>query len=717
MTLPAKLTRDRLTSVIRPRQVAVLGASSKRHTLGNQVLRNLTRQGFAGEVVVVSERAASIEGHPTVATIEDLPTGLDVAMVCIPAPSLPDVLRRLDATGCRAAVVPTAGFSPEQYEALRATCAAVEMTVTGPNCLGILSLADAAPLWTARYRQNVPSGGVAVVAQSGSAAISIMSSLGLGYSRIISSGSELEVTSADYVSWLAHDAETTCIGLVVESIRSPEAFAVAVAEAHRAGKAVVALKVGRSAVGSLAAEAHTGALVSDYDAYVAFFARLGVATVLDYDEMVATLQCFSNPRLPPARGDRVGIVGISGGQTALSCDLAVEAGLRMAEFAPETVKRIEAALPDAPGWNPIDIGASVGFERRNPGEALQAVVDDPDVDSVLVIQDAQGTLPLDPEHTYLTQVRTVEDVSRRSEKPIVIASSSAGDTHELIEELVVGTAVPLVRGLHPALVALRNLSVSPSEPEVDDASRASGGPEARRRAQLLDRLSADVGRCPGPLPHALVQSILAGYEIPFVRSALAAGHDEALALAGEIGFPLVVKVASTEIPHRLEVGGVVAGVEDPSSLAEALARIDASIARAAPHAAVSGYELQQQVTGAVEAIVGFTAAPPFDPMMVVGSGGSLVELVGDRASDLAPVSPERAAELIATTTLGKLLDGYRHKVARTSIEGLAETLHRLSLLADDWKELISEGDLNPVLVQVGSGQVVVVDALLVGRGG
>ncbi len=701
MTLAEPPTADRLTAVMSPRHVAVLGASSKRRTLGNQVLRNLAQEGYPGSVLAVSARADLVEGYPAVPTIEDLPGGLDVAMVCIPAPSLPTVLRRLDATGCHAAVVPTAGFGPGQLQELQDACDAIAMTVTGPNCLGVLSLAGAAPLWTARYRRTVPHGGVSIVAQSGSAAISIMSSPGLAFARIVSSGSELEVTSAHYVEWLAADPETTCIGLIVESIRSPVAFEAAAARAEQAGKPLVALKVGRSKIGARAAQAHTGALVSDYDAYVAYFARLGVATVLDYDEMVATLQCFSNRRLPKARGDRVGIVGISGGQTALACDLAVESGLQLADFAPGTVRRVEAALPGAPGWNPVDIGSSIDFERRKPRQALTAVVDDAQVDSVLVIQDAQGTIPLTPEHTYLTHVRSVEAVSRDSDKPIVMASSSSSDTHPMIEELVQGSAVPLVRGLRPALVALRNLAVK--------AAPAVSGPRAALPADLVSQ----VARSGGPLRHALVRSLLERYDIPFVRAALATDRAEALALADQIGFPLVVKVASPDVPHRLEVGAVVTGVQDAASFEKAIELIDERVADAVPHARIEGYEVQEQVADAVEAIVGFSSAPPFGPMMVVGSGGSFVELVADRATDLAPLSLERSGQLIAGTALGELLGGYRGKFPATATDGLAAVLHRFSRLADDWRELLVEGDLNPVLVEIGSGRAVAVDALLV----
>ncbi len=696
---------DRLTSVLTPRTVAVLGASSQRHTLGNQVLHNFAQEGFTGTVIPVNPRVEVIEGRATVPAIADLPRGLDVAMACIPAASLPEVLAQLEAVRCQAAVVPTAGFSAAEYERLQETCRSIEMMVTGPNCLGILSLTDCAPLWTARYRASFPRGPVSLVAQSGSAAISIMSSLGLGFSRIISSGSELEVTSADYIRWLADDPATGCIGLVVESIRSPESFAGAVAAAHSAGKQVVALKVGRSLKGSLAAEAHTGALVSDYDGYKAFFARHGVPTVLDYDEMVGTLQCFAKEHMPPAAGGRVGIVGISGGQVALACDVAADVGAELADFSEATVRRVEAALPDAPGRNPVDIGASVGAERRRSDEALQAVLDDPGVDSVLVIQDAQGTIPLDPGHMYVTQVSMVERVARQSTKPLVLASSSAGDTHRMLTDIVEDSAVPFIRGLRPALVALRNLAARPAPP----------APPQDRPANL-DELRTEVAAHRGPLPYRIVRSLLDAYDIPFVRSLLAVDSDEALERAGEVGYPLVVKVASPDVPHRLEMGGVVVDVVDADGLASALGQIADNLAASAPSARIEGYELQQWIPTSVQSVVGFASAPPFGPMMVVGSGGSAVELLADRCADLAPLGVAGAVEMIRGTALGRILSGYREIVEPTDLSGLATVLCNLSSLADDFCGLIREGDLNPALVEPGTGRVTVVDALLVAGG-
>ena len=694
----------RFSSIMHPQRVAVLGASSKRFTLGNQVLQNFAREGFGGSVVALSEHAEQIERFPTAPSIEDLPRDLDVAMVCIPAASLPDVLHRLDAIGCQSAVVPTAGFTSEQLRAFEGACDAVEMTVTGPNCLGILSVPDAAPLWTPHFRPDLPRGGTSLVAQSGSAAISIMSGRGVGFARIISSGSELSVTSAHYIDWLAADPETTCIGLVIESIRSPEHFARAVARAQEAGKALVALKVGRSVAGSLATEAHTGALVSSYDAYEAFFARIGVPTALDYDELGATLQCFGNPTLPRALGGRVGIVGISGGQTALACDLAAEAGVQLAAFSPDTVARIEEALPGAPGWNPIDIGASVGPERRHEAEAIRAVVDDPGVDSVLIIQDAHATLPLHPAHRYMTFVRAVVEVARESDKPIVMASSSAGDVHPLMDDAVAGSPVPLVRGLHPALVALRNMGTG----------RASFDPQSARTSRDHE-LEAAVASCAGPLPRHLVQLLLEHYGIPFVASGLAKDREDAVALGEGMGFPLVVKIASPDVPHRLEVGGVVTDVQSVPALEEALERIEHNVRSAVPGARIECFEIQRQVSDAIEAIVGFMPSPPFGPTIVVGSGGSFVELVADRSSDLAPVTFERAKDMIERTAMGKLLGGYRNKVAPTSTDGLAMVLHAFSRLAADWCDLVGAGDLNPVLVESGSGTAVVVDALLIAR--
>jgi acetate---CoA ligase (ADP-forming) len=691
-----------LDAVLRPGRVGVIGASARRRTLGNQVLDNLRARGFPGEVTVVHPRGEPIGDWPTARSAAELTDRLDVAVVCLPSASVVAVLSDLDGCGCRAAVVPTAGFTHEQACELTRACSESTMTVHGPNCLGVFSVADRAPLWTARLRPDLPVGPVAVVAQSGSAAISMMTAAELGFSRVVSTGNELAVTTADYLDWLARDDATEAVAAIVESIRDPAHFAAAAAALRAANKPLVALKVGRTAGGTRATVAHTGALVNAYDTYRAFFRNLGVPLVSDYDELVATLHCMVAYRHARPRGSSIGVVAISGGQSALACDLVDEMGASVATFAEATRERVRRALRGVGGDNPVDINASVDPGRNAPA-ALEAVLADPSVDSVLVVQDAQETLPLSDEHPYVQHVAMIVALAGATHTPVVIASSSSAAIHPLIAELVAGSAVPLIRGLRAAVVALRGLA---------DPGAQSPAPGSEVGQETVRGLRAALHGIAGTLPRQLTRRILAAYGLPVCGSELVVTEAEAAPAAQRLGFPVVVKVVSPEIPHRADVGGVVVDVHSGEQAAAAVAAIRDRIRAAAPGATIGGFELQRQVLGAVEVLVGCASAPPFGATVVVGSGGALAELAGDARIELTPVSTQRARAMIDSTTAGTVLAGYRNLVAPTDVAQLAAVVERLSWLANDLADLLSGVDLNPVLVEPGSGRVTIVDALL-----
>lgn len=675
-----------------------------RHTLGNQVLRNLRQFGFGGTVIPVHPRAESIEGLPTVSAVADLPDDVDAAVVSVRASAVTGVLRELAAYGCPSAVVPAAGFTADEMAELTDALQTVPIVVNGPNCLGTLSAADAAPLWTARVRADFRSGNVALITQSGSAAISVTTTTDLGFSRVISSGNELSLSAADYLTWLATDEATTTVGLVLESLTEPDRFAAAVRRVQQAGKRLVCLKVGRTSAGGRATQAHTGALVTGYDAYQAYFRRLGVPLVQEYDELVATLQLYAALRDRPVHGNRLAVMSISGGQSALACDVATEIGAAVAEFAPPTGERIRDALPGTTGENPVDIGASIDELGRRTEDAVAAVGDDPGVDSVLVVQDAQEKLPLTPEHDYVDHLRQVVRGAAKSGAPVAIASSTSAAIHPMLRELADKANVPVLQGLRPAAVALNSLGVAPP----DAATNASGSVSG----DVLSELRADIAQHHGVLPHPLVQRILAAYDLPYARSILAKTEDEAVEFAREVGFPVVVKIASTDVPHRVDVGGVVTGVESESALRVAIRTIADSM-EALPEAVIDGYEVQEAVTGSVESILGFKVEAPFGAMVIVGSGGSLAELVSDRAVDLAPVAQASARAMVDGSHLGKLLSGYRKLAAVTSVAPLVDVIVRFGALAADLGDLVTEADLNPVFIREGDGQITLVDALFV----
>jgi len=698
-----------MNALIRPRTIAVIGASPKRQTLGNVALDNLANYKFSGKVIPVHGEAPEIAGLAAIPAIEVLPDDVDVALASVPAAGVADVVRRLDRRGVRTAIVNTAGFSAEQEAELRLLVSSSRILMHGPNCMGLINLSDATPIYTGGITSRIRRGPVALIAQSGSAAISVINSSTAGFSKVVTIGSEYRVTGADYLRWLASDDDTSVVGLVLESIPDADRFADAVDLVHAAGKSMVVLKVGRSATGARATLAHTGALIRNDDAFKGFVERYGIPVVDDYEELIATLEAFAVSKKRPTRG-HVGLMGISGGETALACDICDEIDLPFAVFSEATSAALRAALPGIAGQNPLDIGQSVG---RPPGAALAgmtAIMNAEEVGIGVVLQDMQASLPASSHHNYTVHLATVAELSRNVDKPIVLISPTAEIMSDRLLAQLEDTGVPPLRGLWPGLVAVKSMAAW-SGRRCDPRRLADRKLTAERAG-----LQREIAGVRGPLPSKLVGRLLASYGIPVVKSAVARSAAEALTLAGRIGYPMVAKVMSADVPHRSDVGAVQLGIRNEAGLSAALALIEKNVREKVPGAVIDGYEMQEELIDCVQAMVGYQAAPPYGALTIVGTGGVLVELEADKALSLSPVTAAEAGALLAATRLGKTLDGYRNLIPRTDMAALAGLVANLSELAADFADLVPECDLNPVLIRKGSGEVRVVDALFVAAG-
>lgn len=701
-------SRTAMERLFRPDRVAFIGASAKRSTAGgNQAIRNLVSAGFRGAVDIVNPSGGDIEGIPVTTRVADL-TAPDVAFVALPGTAVLETLIELEKIGCAAAVVPSSGLGANDQKAIRAFAEQASMIVHGHNCMGLINVVDRVPLWLDEgILVDVPAGNIALVAQSGSAAIFVARSAAPhGFSRIVSTGNELALDTADYLEWLAGDPETTVIGLVLESIQRPDAFREAVASCRRAGKPIVVLKVGRTDSGARATTAHTGAVVSDSAAYRALFDELDVAVAADYDELATSLQLLSDLKGRSLSGSRLGVVTISGGQAAMAADLADELGIELPALHSRVSASLLGVMPDVPANNPLDAGASVVAGPSAYLDALDLVASDPGLDAVLVLLDCQAALSdteIAYEEEYLMAARKV--AARGDRLPVLVASSSSVDLHEQSLALLEGQ-VPLVRGLRNALVAVaaaaRNRALPEPTPRPDAVPSPPVVEELRSKLLAADVVSSDLAR-----------QVLAAYGIGYVARSPAADATEAVAAAERIGYPVVLKVDSPDLPHRSDVGGVRIGIRDADQLTAAAEEMRRAIALVRPEAAISGFEVQEQVDTTVEAFAGFVSDPVLGPTLAFGSGGVLVELLGDTIASTCPVGPDKVGALLEQTVLGRRLRGYRGLLPDTELTPVSELVSRLSWLAADLGDVISEVDLNPVLIEPGSGLVRIVDALLV----
>ena len=697
-----------VSPLIKPRKVAVIGASAKKVSQGNVVIANLKDWNWQGEILPVHPTAPEIDGLPTVKSISELPRDTDTVIVAIPASGVLAALQEMEAHGIASANVFANGFTAVEEKAIRAFGETSRLHLHGPNCMGLIDFCGRAPLYPSRPSLRIKPGRVSLIAQSGSAAISVMNTITVGLSKVVTVGSEFQLSAADYVAWCADDAETDVVGVVMESVKDPVAFAFAAQKMRDAGKPLVALKVGASEIGSAATRAHTGALISPRDAYDRYFADCGIALVHDYDELVAALECFNLARPVINRGGAA-IAGISGGQTALACDVAEEVGLEVSRFSPATQRAVSQFLPGTSGGNPIDIGAVVSKEERKSEDALRAAVEDDNVSVMALLQDCQSSLNPATLENYMLHIPGYAAIGASVKKPVVVISPTSEEIAPRIRAEFDRAGVPIVRGLRAGLAAVRCL-----------ANSLDGAPGRWARARVdqtpgtddLAALRREVESHTGALPADLAFRLLKAYGIPTVPACVAKDEADALAKSALIGFPMVVKVASGDIAHRSDVGGVMLDVRDEGALKQAIAAIRRNVAAKAPNAVIDGFEMQAQLSGE-EAVAGFAAAAPFGSMMVTGTGGVRVEIEADRAVGLAPLSLSDAERMIGSTRLGKMLAGYRNLLPKTDLSGYADLLVRLSRLAADLGDLIGGCDLNPVLITPGKGSVCVVDALFI----
>lgn len=700
----------RLENLINPKSVAILGASTRPGGMGHTTLANLQGIGFTGPIYPVHPTAESILGVPCFQNVSQIPAKVDCAVISLSVDKVLPALRELAAIGTRSAVVFASGFAEtgasgaQLQEEITVFCKSTGIDLCGPNCLGIHSVANQVSLYSVGA-SGMKQGQLAIVSQSGSACI-VLSSLGrFGLSHMISLGNGSVTDIADYLDYIAGDAHTKVAALFIEALRDPVSFANAVGKMRRAGKEVVALKVGRSDSGAAASAAHTGALATSDVALDAYFRRLGVALVEDYDELTEVTSLLLSLRKRPL-GSGLGVLAVSGGELALTCDLSERVGLHLPELTPATVSRLKAILPKfGTPRNPVDATGSGVFDMQLYGDCLSALAEDPGIHIVGISQDCPDTMN---DFSAALYGRMAAEVALRCEaldKPVVFFNNVAHPVHPKVLAPLHAANVPVMQGMRNALKAIKHVvdaSLTESSPRLDAASA-----HVLRNDAWVARL-----RQPAPLTERESKAFLRDHGIRVTPDLLAHTESEAVAAALGMGYPVVLKIDSPDIPHKTEVGGVALNVRSNEECIAAYRQMFEKVTQRAPSARITGVLVQPMVSGGVEAIVGVATHAPFGPGVVVGCGGVLVELVKDAAFELAPISASIAHRMVDRTRLSMLLAGFRGKprADRASLEALIVQLSQIALA---YAAEIDAVDLNPIAVLDGDAGAVVLDALVI----
>jgi len=687
------------------RSIAVIGASRRRGTIPGEVFRNLLGANFTGPVYPVNPKAEVVQSVRAYPTIGDVPGEVDMAVLVIPAPAVVPVARQCGEKGVRALLIISSGFAEvgdegrELQAELMEVARSYGMRVVGPNCMGLLNTnADVrldATFSPVRPRQ----GSMAFSSQSGALGIAVIdraNELGLGLSTFVSVGNKADISGNDLLQYWEQDDATDVILLYLESFGNPRKFARIARRVSRK-KPIVAVKSGRSQAGARAAASHTGSLVAGDVAVDALFDQAGVIRTDTLEEMFDVAALLANQPLPA--GNRVAILTNAGGLGILCADACEAAGLVVPELSPHTIEVMREMLPaEASVANPVDMIASASAEQYEA--TLKLLGEDPRVDSIVII----FIPPL---------VTRAEDV----------AEALMGAAREIEGKTLLACFLG-VNGIHERLKA-GDLTV-PSYSFPEDAARALGAAARhsawRRRPEGHPWPERDVDRIAtaglaselrgyeeGWLDAEVVARVLDHYGIPSVKTVVATRPDEVAEVAASMGGPVAVKIASRTIVHKSDLGGVRLGLSTGDAARAAAEEILQRLEKEGMADQLDGFIVQEMgPQDSTELFVGMTQDPLFGPLIAVGAGGTLVELLGDVSVRITPLTDVDVEEMLQSLRLYPLFKGYRGAPPLDG-DALQELLLRLSMMVEDLPQL-AELDLNPVLAAPKGRGCVVVDA-------
>ncbi len=695
---------ETLDKLLRPRSVAIVGASADTAKLTARPLAYLEKYGFTGEIYPVNPRYDAIGGHRCYPNIAALPQPPDAAIVLVGGAKVTDAVRQLAAIGTQAAIVLASGFGesgPEgrarQDELKRA---AGTMRILGPNTIGLVNVSERIVLSAsnALVTDEIVEGNIALVSQSGGILGSLLSraqAAGVGFSKLIATGNECDLEVADFIDHLVDDAATKIIALYLEGLRKAKAFQAAVVRAHAAGKPVVAFKVGRSESGARSAVSHTGALAGSDAAYDALFRQFGVIRAERYSDLLDISLALSCGRT--LKGRRLAIITSTGGSASLLADAAGMAGLEtpppdQVTAAKLKALKIEGATLDR---NPIDVTLA-GVKSDTFRTILGLVAASPSYDAVAVVLGSSALR--EPE----TAGAPLRECAAASDKPVVGFVSP--DAPYLLRTLNLA-GVPTFAAPESCVAALAALRRAGETTRIDCADRFSG-PTATGDMNLSLR--------PGALNEADSKRLFARFGIPVTREIVAKTPAKAEAIAKTFAGNVVIKALSCKVLHKSEAGGVAVNVA-PENAARVCAQIAERFVKATQHKP-EGFLVQELVTGGVELILGFHHDVQLGPVILLGTGGIAAELYHDTSLRLVPVSRRDALEMINELKTSALLNGFRGRPIADS-DALANAIFAFSNMVEAIGGELQEAEINPLFVLPRGKGVVAADGVVIVKAG
>lgn len=714
--LPPAVSRPRpVDRVLRPHSIAVVGASADPRSFGGFVLGNLLRFGYSGDLHLVSRSSDEIEGRRCVKTVDELPEGIDLAVLAIPEGGVLDAVRALGRRGAKAAVVFASGYAEagdegrERQQRLAEAAEASGMLLVGPNCMGFTDFEAGVPV---TFEPVVPQPcggrpGIAVVAQSGAMAANLRDAfLGRGQPLVaaVSTGNEVSLGIEDWLAHFIDDPQVRVVAAYAEQIRRPRLFLALAARAREAGKPIVLLMPGRSARAREAAQSHTGALAGDHATATALLAREAVVTVDSLDELFDTTAVLARFPVPPAGGPAF-LTG-SGAMKNIALDFAEDIGLRLPAFTGETVDRLRAILPAyAVAENPLDYTTITVRDPGVIGRLIDTALADPNVGSLVLAMMGGPTVAQRDKAEHM-----VPAMARQTKPAALVILGDDGPLEPFFLEAIRASGLPFFRSADRALRALAR--VAAYSEALGRARRAAL--EAPRPAAVAAALAL-----PQPAPASGVyaeyqgKAWLAAAGLPVPAGALARTADEAARIAADVGYPVVIKAQASALPHKSDVGGVIVGLPDEPALRAAWGRLHDNVASHRPGLALDGVLVEAMGPRGLELVVGAKRDADWGPVVLVGLGGVWIEALHDVRLLPADMAEDDIVEELSRLKAASLLAGVRGAPA-VDVRAVARVV---ALVGGQMRANpdIVEIDINPLVAY--PDRVLALDALVVRRPG
>ncbi len=697
-----------LDPLFTPASIAVVGASNKEGKVGFLVVRNLLDSGFEGPIYPINLKEPEVQGLKAFSSLSDIPGTIDMAISCVPARFVPGVIREAGERGAKSGVIITAGFSEvgkdgkDLEREVEDIAEDFGMRLLGPNCLGLVNTQHS---MNATFASRTPrEGGLAIISQSGAVCVSVLDwaeQNRVGFSKFISVGNKLDIEESDLIDYLRSDDPTRMVMMYIEHIRSGREFIEAAKGATRK-KPVLALKAGRTEAGAKAASSHTGAIAGADSVYEAAFRKAGIMRVRRLTEFFDFAKAFT--QLPLPKGGRVSIVSNAGGFAVVSSDaVADEPELQMASFTKGTLDLLSERLPaEANIYNPIDVLGDARLERYQV--SIEAMLADDNVDAIVVIMAPVGATMVASIAQYIA------DLGEHLEKPIVTCLMGGADM-EVGVRILRESRVPNFDSPERAIQTLGGLArfVSfSSSPEPGPPVLMTGDRDAVQSAidAVLDQGRLSMSEEEG-------YQLLRAYDVPVPPTQVARTAEEAVEMARGMGHPVVLKVASADIAHKSDAGGIAVGMDSDESVRDNFLYIMRTVRQRMPRARVDGVTVQKMVKGR-EVIVGINRNDTFGPVVTFGLGGIFVEILKDVSTRIAPLTRADIRSMITEIKSFPILAGARGQ-RPADLDALEDLIARVTQIAIDFPE-VQELEVNPLLLGDEGEGAWAVDALITLRG-